>query len=84
MPRGGVDIANEKMPSVHHANTLARAQTELRFPDDDRYRLKQAVKKGSLVPTMPRLNKRLAVIHKMEPQRIGYHIATRCLCSLAL
>jgi hypothetical protein len=51
----------------------ARAQTELHCRDDVRYWLKQAVLKGSLVPTLPQINKRLTVIRKMEPQRIDYH-----------
>jgi hypothetical protein len=34
------------------------------------------LKKGSLVPTLPQINKRLAVIRKMEPQRIDYPFAT--------
>jgi hypothetical protein len=34
------------------------------------------LKKGSSVPTVAQINKRLAVIHEMEPQRINYLFAT--------
>jgi hypothetical protein len=52
-------------------DTSARAQTELHCRDDV-----GDLKNGSLVPTLPQSYQRLAVIRKMEPQRIDYHFAT--------